>query len=103
VLVVQAIQTVGLTLAGLAQSRGPEGGGRRLASIAGGGVLRRGGLGPVVHGHGLSPVGPVRAVGVVEMPVAALAGRRLFKERLTLFQMAAGGITAVGVVMAALG
>lgn len=51
----------------------------------------------------LSPVGPVRAVGVVEMPVAALAGRRLFKERLTPFQMAAGGITAVGVVMAAIG
>lgn len=51
----------------------------------------------------LSPVGPVRAVGVVEMPIAALAGRRLFKERLTLFQMVAGGVTAVGVVMAAIG
>lgn len=51
----------------------------------------------------LSPVGPVRAVGVVEMPIAAIAGRRLFKERLTLFQIVAGGITAVGVVMAALG
>jgi len=51
----------------------------------------------------LSPVGPVRAVGVVEMPIAAIAGRRLFKERLTAFQMAAGLITAVGVAMAALG
>lgn len=51
----------------------------------------------------LSPVGPVRAVGVVEMPFAAIAGRRLFKERLTPFQMVAGLITAVGVAMAALG
>ena len=51
----------------------------------------------------LSPVGPVRAVGVVEMPIAAIAGRRLFKERLTAFQMVAGLITAIGVAMAALG
>ncbi|UAL12201.1 DMT family transporter [Caulobacter segnis] len=51
----------------------------------------------------LSPVGPVRAVGVVEMPIAAIAGRRLFKERLSTLQMIAGLITAVGVAMAALG
>ena len=51
----------------------------------------------------MSPVGPVRAVGVVEMPIAAIAGRRLFKERLTALQIVAGAITAVGVVMAALG
>ncbi|CAN5406393.1 DMT family transporter [soil metagenome] len=51
----------------------------------------------------LSPVGPVRAVGVIEMPIAALAGRRLFAERLTAAQMIFGLIAAVGVVMAALG
>lgn len=51
----------------------------------------------------LSPAGPVRAVGVVEMPMAALAGRRLFAERVTLRQWLAGGLTAVGVVLAALG
>ena len=51
----------------------------------------------------LSPVGQVRAVGVIEMPIAALAGNRLFAERLTLLQIVAGLITAVGVVMAALG
>lgn len=51
----------------------------------------------------LSPVGPVRAVGVVEMPIAAIAGRRLFKERLTPLQIVAGLVTAVGVIMAALG
>lgn len=51
----------------------------------------------------LSPAGPVRAVGVVEMPLAALAGRRLFAERVTLRQWLAGGVTALGVVLAAFG
>ena len=51
----------------------------------------------------LSPAGPVRAVGVVEMPLAALAGRRLFAERVTLRQWLAGGVTALGVILAAFG
>ncbi|PTT75618.1 multidrug transporter, partial [Pseudomonas sp. HMWF010] len=51
----------------------------------------------------LTPVGAVRAVGVVEMPIAAIAGNRLFAERFTVLQIVAGLITAVGVVMAALG
>jgi len=51
----------------------------------------------------LSPAGPVRAVGVIEMPIAALAGRRLFAERVSLFQWLAGLVTAAGVVLAALG
>ena len=51
----------------------------------------------------LSPVGPVRAVGVVEMPIAALAGRRLFAERLTFRQIGAAIVTALGVGLAALG
>lgn len=51
----------------------------------------------------LSPAGPVRAVGVVEMPLAALAGRRLFAETVTPLQWLAGGVTAVGVALAALG
>jgi drug/metabolite transporter (DMT)-like permease len=50
---------------------------------------------------GLSPAGPVRAVGVVEMPFAALAGRRLFAERLTLRQWLFGAVTAAGVILAA--
>lgn len=50
----------------------------------------------------LSPAGPVRAVGVVEMPIAALAGRRLFSENITLRQWVLGGLTAVGVLLAAL-
>ncbi|WP_374576051.1 DMT family transporter [Phenylobacterium sp.] len=51
----------------------------------------------------LAPAGLVRAVGVIEAPVAAAAGRRLFKERLSLAQAAAGVTTAVGVVLTALG
>jgi drug/metabolite transporter (DMT)-like permease len=51
----------------------------------------------------ISPAGPVRAVGVIEMPIAAAAGRRLFRERLTLRQAAGGVLTALGVVATALG
>ncbi|MET0274760.1 MAG: DMT family transporter [Phenylobacterium sp.] len=51
----------------------------------------------------LAPAGQVRAIGVIEGPIAAAAGRRLFKEKLTLVQIAGGTATAVGVVMTALG
>lgn len=51
----------------------------------------------------LAPAGQVRAVGVVEAPIAAFVGRRLFAERLTLVQMIFGLIAAAGVAMAALG
>ncbi len=51
----------------------------------------------------MSPAGPVRAVGVVEMPIAAIAGRRVFAERLAPWQWAAAGAAALGVALAALG
>jgi drug/metabolite transporter (DMT)-like permease len=51
----------------------------------------------------LSPAGPVRAVGVVEMPIAALAGRRLFAERLAPWQILVMVQIAAGVGLAALG
>jgi drug/metabolite transporter (DMT)-like permease len=51
----------------------------------------------------MAPAGPVRAVGVVEMPLAALAGRRLFSEKLSPLQWIAGTVTALGVVLAAVG
>ncbi|MFL5297088.1 MAG: EamA/RhaT family transporter [Phenylobacterium sp.] len=51
----------------------------------------------------MAPAGPVRAVGVIEAPIAAAAGRRLFKERLSARQLAGGALAAVGVVVAALG
>jgi drug/metabolite transporter (DMT)-like permease len=51
----------------------------------------------------LAPAGPVRAVGVIEAPIAAAAGRRLFKERLNPRQLAAGALAALGVALTALG
>lgn len=51
----------------------------------------------------LAPAGQVRAVGVVEAPIAAFAGRRLFAERLTPVQLVFGLVAAAGVAMAALG
>jgi drug/metabolite transporter (DMT)-like permease len=51
----------------------------------------------------LSPAGPVRAVGVAEMPIAALAGRRLFAERLRPWQALMLIQIAAGVGLAALG
>lgn len=50
----------------------------------------------------MAPPGPVRAIGVIEAPIAALAGRTLFRERLTPRQLAAGAATALGVVVTAL-
>lgn len=51
----------------------------------------------------LSPAGPVRAVGVAEVPITALAGRRFFAESLTARQLMAGAVVVLGVVLAALG
>ncbi len=104
VMVVQAIQTVALTGYLAWRDRGAL----RAVIAAWRQSLGAGFCGAAASGlwftaMALSPVGPVRAVGVVEMPIAAIAGRRLFKERLTLSQMVAGLITAVGVIMAALG
>jgi hypothetical protein len=39
---------------------------------------------------------------VIEAPIADLAGRTLFREKLTARQLAAGATTALGVVMTAL-
>jgi len=50
----------------------------------------------------LSPAGPVRAVGVVEAPIAAFAGRRLFAERLEPWQWLAALVAGCGVALAAL-
>jgi drug/metabolite transporter (DMT)-like permease len=104
VMVVQAIQTVALT--SVLAVRNPA---ALTAVVAvwrqslGAGLCGAAASGLWFTAMALSPVGPVRAVGVIEMPIAALAGNRLFAERLTPLQILAGLITAVGVVMAALG
>ena len=51
----------------------------------------------------LAAAAPVRAVGVIEAPIAAFAGRRFFSERLQLRQVAAGAAVLAGVVMTTLG
>ncbi|MGH6956280.1 MAG: EamA/RhaT family transporter [Caulobacteraceae bacterium] len=51
----------------------------------------------------LSPAGPVRAVGVVELPIAVLAGQKAFNERLAPWQWIAAAATALGVILTALG
>jgi drug/metabolite transporter (DMT)-like permease len=51
----------------------------------------------------LAPAAPVRAVGVIEMPLSAIAGRRMFAERLTLRQLTLGALVTVGVVLATIG
>jgi drug/metabolite transporter (DMT)-like permease len=50
----------------------------------------------------LAPAGPVRAIGVIEAPIAAAAGRRLFAERLSARQWLGGALAAGGVAVAAL-
>jgi drug/metabolite transporter (DMT)-like permease len=45
----------------------------------------------------------VRAVGVIEAPIAAGVGHRLFRERLSPRQLAGGIMAALGVIAAALG
>jgi len=50
----------------------------------------------------LAPAGPVRAVGVIEAPIAAAVGRRLFRERISTRQWIGGTLTTVGVVLTVL-
>ena len=50
----------------------------------------------------LSPAAPVRALGIVEAPIAALAGRRLFRETLRPRQIAGGLAVVIGVVLTSL-
>jgi len=50
----------------------------------------------------LSPAAPVRALGVIEAPIAAIAGHRLFRETLHLKQVLAGLGVIVGVVLTSL-
>ena len=49
----------------------------------------------------LSPAAAVRSLGVIEMPIAAIAGHRLFREALSLRQAIAGIAVCAGVVLTA--
>jgi drug/metabolite transporter (DMT)-like permease len=50
----------------------------------------------------LSPAAPVRAVGVIEAPIAAVAARQFFRERLHLAQIVAGTAVLAGVILTTL-
>ena len=102
VLVVQAMQTVGLVAVLLATNR---------SSLAVVFARWRESLPAGFFGAAASslwftafrlhPAGPVRAVGVIELPLAALAGRRAFAERLRPAQIAWIALVGIGVVLAA--
>jgi drug/metabolite transporter (DMT)-like permease len=51
----------------------------------------------------LAPAAPVRAVGVIEAPIAAVAARRFFAEHLNIQQILAGAAVLAGVLMTTLG
>ncbi|QJU57321.1 DMT family transporter [Sphingomonas sp. AP4-R1] len=50
----------------------------------------------------LSPAAPVRALGVIEAPIAAFAGHRLFRETLHLKQIVAVAAAIGGIVLTSL-
>lgn len=50
----------------------------------------------------LSPAAPVRALGVIEAPIAAFAGHRLFRETLHLKQIVAVAAAIAGIVLTSL-
>ncbi|OAN64063.1 DMT family transporter [Sphingomonas sp. TDK1] len=102
VTLVQAVQTVGLVLFLL--RRDPA----ALCAVFAG---WRGSLGAGLFGAlassgwffalNLAPAAAVRSLGVVEMPIAALAGHRLFREALSARQAVAGVAVCIGVVLTA--
>lgn len=103
VMVVQAIQSIGLTSWLAATSRHSL-----MAALKSWRVSLGAGFFGAAASSGwfsalaLAPAALVRAVGVVEMPIAAIAGRRLFKEKLSLSQWLWGAAAAAGVVLTAL-
>lgn len=104
VAVVQAMQSSGLTLWLAIRDRASLVAALRSWRVSlGAGVFGAAASAGWFVALALAPAGLVRAVGVVEMPIAALAGKRLFAERVTLLQWFAGAVTAAGVALAALG
>jgi len=103
VAVVQAFQAMGLTFYLAMRDRGAL-----VAIVAGWRESAAAGLCGAIASTGwflalaLSPAAPVRALGVVEAPIAAMAGRRLFRERLNTQQILAGAAVLAGVVLTAL-
>lgn len=103
VVTTQALQTIGL--GGWLAVRNPGALKAVMAawrSSLGAGFFGAAASGLWVSALAMAPAAPVRAVGVVEMPLSALAGRRIFAEKLTLKQWVLSGLIALGVVLATL-
>jgi drug/metabolite transporter (DMT)-like permease len=103
VAIVQAVQALGLTVFLLARDRGA------LKAVAKSwrDSLAAGLCGAVASAGwfvalALSPAAPVRALGVIEAPMAAFAGRRLFAEKLHPMQILAGVGVLAGVLLTTL-
>ncbi len=47
----------------------------------------------------LAPAAPVRALGIIEAPIAAIAGHRFFRETLSIRQIIAGAAIIIGVLL----
>lgn len=104
VAVVQAMQSAGLTLWLALRDRASLGAAVRSWRVSlGAGFFGAAASAGWFVALALAPAGLVRAVGVVEMPIAALAGKRLFAERVSPLQWIAGAVTAAGIALAALG
>lgn len=50
----------------------------------------------------LSPAAPVRALGIIEAPIAAIAGHGFFREKLSVRQIIAGSVIVIGVLLTTL-
>lgn len=50
----------------------------------------------------VSPATPVRALGIIEAPIAAIAGHRFFRETLSARQIVAGSVIVIGVLLTTL-
>jgi drug/metabolite transporter (DMT)-like permease len=50
----------------------------------------------------LSPAAPVRPLGIIEAPIAAIAGHKFFSETLSIRQIATGTVIIVGVLLTTL-
>ena len=50
----------------------------------------------------LSPAAPVRALGIIEAPIAAIAGHRFFRETVSARQIVAGTAIILGVLLTSL-
>jgi drug/metabolite transporter (DMT)-like permease len=100
---VQAIQTAGL--AGYMGLREPENLGRAASAwrrSLGAGFFGAAASACWFTALAIAPAGAVRAIGVVDMPMAAWAGGRWFRETLPLRVRIGGALTAAGVLATAL-